>query len=65
MVSGMRLARRKDIVSRPPEKILSTAAVEPVLDHVRSIIMQIDPTQLTGNRENVNYKLIYYTISFN
>ena len=58
MVSGMRLARRKDMVSRPPEKIRSTATAEPVLDHVRDVIMQNDPTQLTGNRENVNYKPI-------
>ena len=29
MVSAWRLARRRDIVSRPPEKILSTATAEP------------------------------------
>ena len=33
----MRLARHKDIVSRPPEKILSTATAEPGLEHVRDI----------------------------
>ena len=30
IVSGLRLARRKDIVSRPPENILSTATADPV-----------------------------------
>src|SRR3984957_13763145 len=29
MVSAWRLERRRDIVSRPPEKILSTATAEP------------------------------------
>ena len=29
MVSGRRLARRSEIVSRPPEKTLSTATAEP------------------------------------
>ena len=29
MVSGLRLARRNEIISRPPEKIRSTATAEP------------------------------------
>jgi hypothetical protein len=29
MVSGLRLARRREIVSRPPEKMRSTATADP------------------------------------
>lgn len=29
MVSGLRLARRREMVSRPPEKIRSTATADP------------------------------------
>ena len=34
IVSGWRLARRSDIVSRPPEKIRSTATAEPGEEHI-------------------------------
>src|SRR5208282_5740176 len=34
MVSGLRLARRREMVSRPPENILSTATADPVTKSV-------------------------------
>jgi hypothetical protein len=32
MVSGFKLARRKEMVSRPPEKMRSTATADPLDD---------------------------------
>ena len=32
IVSGFKLAQRKDIVSRPPEKIRSTVTAEPIVN---------------------------------
>ncbi|KAF8064937.1 hypothetical protein FPV67DRAFT_162146 [Lyophyllum atratum] len=58
IVSGTRLVRLNDIVSRPPENIRSTATAEPgvcceVLDLVQNVT-----NKRTRNRKNVAHKAI-------
>jgi hypothetical protein len=52
MVAGWRLARRREIVSRPPLKTRSTETADP-RQHVRSSQPRQLRPRLTRNRENV------------
>ena len=61
MVSGMRLAHRREIVSHPPENICSMATAEPVVhsEGVKNELKKlISHDKHTRNRENVAHKVI-------
>jgi hypothetical protein len=53
MVSGFKLARRKEIVSRPPEKMRSTATADPV--NSSQIYSKAGRHQLSVQREKMNH----------
>ena len=57
IVSGLRLARRREIVSRPPENILSTATADPLTKRI--LIININREWLrssTWNGEDITCK---------
>jgi len=57
MVFALRLAHWREMVSRPPKKILSTATADP-RDDGNSEIEERTRGKLTGNTQNVTSKAI-------
>ena len=58
IVSGWRLACRNEIVSRPPEKILSTATAEPMVHNKQSLALAMKNINeiLTWNCQEITSK---------
>ena len=68
MVSVRRLARRREIVSRPPEKILSTATAEPREMFEQATCMRLTTHQVYTRcrepcRKGLGTELVGQTIS--